>query len=309
MFYWKKLRRFVDMKHSIDFLPQFAQDDLCELVTLIREEVEDAVMIILFGSYAKNTFVYRDVTVDYGGGLIEFNSDYDILVVSKKRLGKSEGCIETRIRDRFAEGKNEDEVTKVQIISESISKLNNALSEGRYFYVDIVNEGVMLYDSGEYTLDTPRELNYSEIKEMATEYYEIKKHKADRHYRYFQIDYEDEHYADSAFNLHQITEHLIKSIALVYVLYGHKEHDLKLLLKKIKCHTRELHKIFPRNTVREKHLFDLLRRAYIEARYNPKFVVTKEEADALAAKVERLKQVVEEVCRDRFAYYDSRIGK
>ncbi len=167
----------------------------------------------------------------------------------------------------------------------------------------------MLYDSGEYTLDTPRELNYSEIKEMATEYYEIKKHKADRHYRYFQIDYEDEHYADSAFNLHQITEHLIKSIALVYVLYGHKEHDLKLLLKKIKCHTRELHKIFPRNTVREKHLFDLLRRAYIEARYNPKFVVTKEEADALAAKVERLKQVVEEVCRDRFAYYDSRIGK
>lgn len=309
MFYWKNLRNFVDMKTSIDFLPKFAQRDLRQLVALIREEIQDVGMVILFGSYAKNTFVRHDVTKDYGGGLIEFNSDYDILVVSKKRLGKSEGCVETRIRDRFAEGKNEDEVTKVQIISESISKLNNALSEGRYFYVDIVNEGVMLYDSGEYTLDTPRELNYSEIKEMATEYYEIKKHKADRHYRYFQIDYEDEHYADSAFNLHQITEHLIKSIALVYVLYGHKEHDLKLLLKKIKCHTRELHKIFPRNTVREKHLFDLLRRAYIEARYNPKFVVTKEEADALAAKVERLKQVVEEVCRDRFAYYDSRIGK
>ena len=36
--------------------------------------------------------------------MIEFNSDYDILVVSKKRLGKSEGNVETRIRERFAEG-------------------------------------------------------------------------------------------------------------------------------------------------------------------------------------------------------------
>ncbi len=62
-------------------------------------------MIILFGSYAKNTYARHDVTKDYGGGMIEFNSDYDILVVSKKRLGKSEGNVETRIRERFAEGK------------------------------------------------------------------------------------------------------------------------------------------------------------------------------------------------------------
>lgn len=309
MLYWKNLRNFVDMKTSIDFLPDYVQDDLRQIVALIREEMQNVGMIILFGSYAKNTFVRHDVTQDYGGGLIEFNSDYDILVVSKKRLGKSEGNMESRIRDRFAKGKDEEEITKIQLISESISKLNNALSEGRYFYVDAVNKGVMLYDSGEYTLATPRDLNYSEIKEMAIEYYDIKKHKADRYYRYFQVDYADKEYTDCAFNLHQITEHLIKAVALVYILYGYKEHDLKYLLGKIKQHTKELHKVFPRNTVEEKRLFDLLRRAYLEARYNPKFVVTKDEVDILQLKVERLKQIVEKVCLERIAYYDSQIKK
>lgn len=308
MFYWEKLRNFVDMKTSIDFLPGFVQRDLQQLVAFIREEIQDVGMIILFGSYAKNTFVRHDVTKDYGGGLIEFNSDYDILVVSKKRLGKSEGNAESRIRDRFAKGKDEHEITKIQLISESISKLNNALSEGRYFYVDAVNEGVMLYDSGEYTLATPRELNFSEIKGMAQEYYDEKYLDAIRHFQHFELDYSHPDYRFCAFDLHQVTECLIKTVILVYHLYGHKEHDLEYLLDKSKCHTLELLKVFPRDTAEENRLFDLLRRAYLEARYNKKnFIVTKDDIDALTPKVEQLKQVVEKVCRERIAYYESQI--
>ncbi len=310
MFYWKNLRNFVNMKTSIDFLPKFVQRDLHQLVTLIREEIQDVAMIILFGSYAKNTFVRHDVTEDYGGGLIEFNSDYDILVVSKKRLGKSEGNLETRIRDRFAEGKEEHEVTKVQLVSESISKLNNALSEGRYFYVDAVSEGVLLYDSGEYTLATPRELNFSEIKEIALEYYADKLDDANTHYTHYQTDLSNLNYRFCAFDLHQVTECLIKAVILVYALYGHKEHDLKFLLNKSKGYTPELVKVFPRDTTEEKRLFELLRRAYLEARYNKKnFIVTKEDVDALTPKVEQLKQIVDKVCRERIAYYDSQLGK
>ena len=42
---------------------------------------------------------------------------------------------------------------------------------GRYFYVEIVAKGIMLYDSGECLLTTPKELDYAEIKAMAEEYY------------------------------------------------------------------------------------------------------------------------------------------
>ena len=68
--------------------------------------------------------------------------------------------------------------------------------------------------------------------------------------------------------------------------------------------------MFPRDTAEEKRLFELLRRAYLESRYNKKnFIVTKEDIDALKPKVEQLKQVVEEVCRERIAYYESQIGR
>ena len=53
MLYWKNLRNFVDMKTSIDFLPDLVQQDLNQLTALIREEIQDVGMIILFGSYAK----------------------------------------------------------------------------------------------------------------------------------------------------------------------------------------------------------------------------------------------------------------
>lgn len=299
---------FVNMKSDITFLPERKQRDLYELVGLIREEVKDVVMIILYGSYATGTYVERDIRRDYGGGKTEYRSDYDIMIVTKQRLGEREGTVETRIQDRFAAGKQDAEVVNVHIVSESISKLNDALSMGRYFYVDVVSEGVKLYDSGEYRLETPRELDYAEIKAMAKEYYAGKTHKSWRHYRHFQTDYSEQEYTYCAYDLHQVTEHLIKDIALVYILYGHKDHDLKELLKKTKCHTLELVKVFPRDTEEEERLFELLRRAYLDARYNPNFVVTKEDVDALHSKVELLKQIVEKVCRERFDYYDSRIS-
>lgn len=310
MCYWKNLRNFVNMKTSIDFLPDDVRRDLHELVGLIREEIKDVGMIILFGSYAKNTFARHDVTDDYGGGLIEFNSDYDILVVSRQRLGKREGYTETRIRDRFAEGKDDREVTKVQIISESISKLNNALSEGRYFYVDAVNEGIMLYDSGEYTLATPRELNFTKIKEIAQEYYDERFSDGVDFIKGANFYYQNENYQKAIFLLHQTAENFIKTIPLVYALYGHKEHDLEFLLNKSKCYTLELIKVFPRDTEEEKRLFALLRRAYLEARYNKKnFIVTKEDIDALIPKIEQLRNIVEKVCTERIVYYASRIKK
>ena len=75
------------MKQSIDFLPERKQRDLRELVGLIRDEVKDVVMIILYGSYARNTYVELDIQRDFGGGEIQFMSDYDILVVTQRRLG------------------------------------------------------------------------------------------------------------------------------------------------------------------------------------------------------------------------------
>lgn len=307
MLFWKNLANFVGMKQSIDFLPERKQRDLRELVALVRKEIKDVVMVILYGSYAKNSYVECDERHDFGVKTF-YISDYDILIVTKKRLGGKESTVGSRIRAEFLETKNNREFyTRPQFINESIKELNNALSEGHYFYVDILTQGVVLYDSGEYQLATPRELNFCEIEKRAQKYYGVKFSRGKGFIRYTQVPYEEKDYVICSFFLHQSTESFLKTIPLVYILYGYKEHDLEFLIEKCKPYTMELVKVFPRDTPEEKRLFELLRSAYVEARYNDDFIVTKEDIDALIPKVELLREIVEKVCRERFDYYKQKI--
>lgn len=303
MYFREFLHKFVSMKNSINFLPERKQNDLRELVGLIRDEVRDVVMIILYGSYAKNTYVECDERRDFGVKTY-YTSDYDLLVVTKKRLGVREGTVATRVNARFMDGRDNEFQTRPQLINESVSKLNDALSEGRYFYVEILAQGIMLYDSGEYRLATPRELDYTEIKGMAEAYYKDKYSDAEDFLFHVKIAQERGTYQMCSFMLHQATENFIKTIPLVYVLYGYKEHDLEFLIEKCKPYTLNLAKVFPRDTDEEERLFKLLQRAYIEARYNKKnFTVTQADIDALIPRIELLRDIVEKVCRERIDEY------
>ena len=265
-------------------------------------------MVILYGSYAKNTYVECDERRDFGVKTF-YISDYDLLVVTKRRLGERESTINTRIKDRFLCGKDAEFHTRPQIINESISKLNNAISECWYFYVDILEQGVMLYDSGEYELVTPRDLNYAEIKEMAQKYFDNKFIIASDFLDGALYYYDKRKYKMASFNLHQAAENYLKTVRLVYSLYGHKEHDLEFLLGKCKLHTLELAKVFPRDTEEEERLFELLKRAYVEARYNDDFIVTKSDIDALTPKVEQLRDITDRICKEQIARYEERNRK
>lgn len=303
MYFREFLHKFVSMKNSINFLPERKRNDLRELVGLIRDEVRDVVMIILYGSYAKNTYVECDERRDFGVKTY-YTSDYDLLVVTKKRLGVREGTVATRVNARFMDGRDNEFQTRPQLINESVSKLNDALSEGRYFYVEILAQGILLYDSEEYRLATPRELDYAEIKEMAEAYYKDKYSDAEDFLFHAKIAQERGTYQMCSFMLHQATENFIKTIPLVYVLYGYKEHDLEFLIEKCKPYTLDLAKVFPRDTDEEERLFKLLQRAYIEARYNKKnFTVTKADIDVLIPRIELLRDIVEKVCRERIDEY------
>lgn len=302
------LPNFVDMKTEIDFLPYRKQKNLNQLVGLIRMEVQDVVMIILFGSYAKNAYVECDQRCEFGVNTL-YISDYDLLVVTKKRLGVRLVTVKSHVNERFMADKNIKFQTHPQIINESISHFNDCLSEGRYFYVDVVNQGIMLYNSGEYELATPRDLNYSDINRIAQEYYDHKFTEATHFYESAKLILTKDYYNIVAFMLHQATEYYLKTITLVCILYGDKEHELEFLIGRCKSFTLELSKVFPRDTEEEKRLFELLERAYIEGRYNPHFEVTKADLDALIPKIELLREIVERVCKTQFEYYARMIEK
>lgn len=296
------------MKRSIRFLPPRKRQDLQQLVSLIREQVKQVEMVILFGSYAKNKYVDYDQRIEFGTPTY-YMSDYDIVILTRKPIGAVEYSLYEKIKDRFFENKNRPFHTHPQFVNYGIEDFNYALSKAHYFETEIKRDGIILYDSGAYTLARRRKLDYTEIKERAQKYFDDKFGRALSFVRSANHDINDGDNLMASFHLHQSAENFLRTIPMAFILYGHKSHDLSELMNAAKKHTTEIFKAFPRDTEEEKRLFDLLQRAYIESRYNPDFEITKEDIDALIPKVGQLRDIVEKVCRERIVYYDNQIGK
>lgn len=288
------------MKDSIDYLPNKKKEDLNRLVQLIRKHLPKVQMIILFGSTARNEYVDFDERFEFGVHTI-YRSDYDILLVTYKQTFYT---VEKAI-DKIERDYEQCAITRtpVQIIHDSIFKVNSDLSDGRYFYVEVQREGVMLYDSGKFQLVEPRKLRYDEIRQQAEEYYEEKFTRSTGFLRSARHAVDDEDLQMASFMLHQACENAYISIRLVFTLYNGKLHDLKKYIKLVRRYSPDLDKVFPCDTEEEKRLFKLIRAAYVEGRYNPKFVVTQEDIDALIPKVELLREIAQRICHERIAYY------
>ena len=288
------------MRKSYSHLPRYARNDLSQIVTLVLERVPRCEMIILYGSYARGTFVEYDERDEFGI-LTSFMSDYDILVVTSKSDIREVGHILDTVDDKYY--KRPDNQVPIQFINDDIDKLNSDLSEGRYFYTDIKKEGIMLYDSGNYKLERARKLDYEEIRQQAQEYFDEKFHRAGSFLRDAKYAIQCEDNIQASFYLHQACENYFYTLRLVHTLKNSKQHNLSKLLGSTRKYSEELRKIFPRNTKEEKRLFELLRLAYVEARYNPKFLVTKEDIDALLPRVERLREITEQTCKAQIETY------
>ncbi len=299
---------FVDMKRSIGFLPENKRQDLQQLVDLIRTHIKDVGMVILFGSYAKNKYVDYDQRIEFGTPTY-YMSDYDLLVLTRKEIGAIQYSLYAKIKDRFFENKNRPFHTHPQFINYGIDEFNHALTKAHYFETEIKRDGILLYDSGQYKLARRRKLDFAEIRERAQKYFDDKFGRA----LSFLIDVGHAanrgDYKQASFYLHQSAENLLRTVSLVHILYSPKNHDLDELLRSCKAYTLELCRAFPRNTPEEERLFDLLQRSYIESRYNPDFEITKADIEALVPKVERLRDIVEKVCREQIAFYGHQIKK
>ena len=57
--------------------------------------------------------------------------------------------------------------------------------------------------------------------------------------------------------------------------------------------------VFPMETQEQKDLFELLDYAYIGARYNKDYAITKEQLEQLAPCVRKLHEVTERICKEK----------
>lgn len=288
------------MKKSISHLPKAKQEDLHFLTGKIKERIPQTEMIILYGSYATGKFVEYDERIEFGVHT-SYMSDYDILVVTSESMNKK---ISHHLDNlEFIYSNNTDRQTPVQFINEDIKTLNRKLEDGRYFYTQLKKEGIILYDSGKYKLARRRKLKYKEIQQQAQEYFNDNFERANDFLRSARYDEKDEKYKMCSFHLHQACESYYDSIRLSFTLNNPKQHNLAKLASAVGRYSKKLALVFPGDTEEEKRLFKIIKNAYIEARYNPDFIVTKEDIDALIPKVELLRDITKRICEKKIEEY------
>lgn len=296
-----------DMKQLIKHLPQTTQEELNYLVESIARHIPKCAMVILYGSFARGGYVLWDEKIEFGVHT-SYQSDLDLLVVTYESNARiTEWQLEEKVVENYHRAFAHRRHATPQFIVEDINTLNKALDQSRYFYTDVVKEGIRLYTNGKFKLAEPHKLSYEEIKVIADEEFNKCYPFANGFLKHARIALEDKMYELGAFELHQACERYYYSIGLVFVNYRPKSHKLKDLESKCKRFSRNITRVFPLHTEFEKHCYDLLCRAYIESRYNIEYVVKKEELEYMLHRTELLKEITHTICTEQLIAYDAMI--
>ncbi|MFL6754849.1 MAG: nucleotidyltransferase domain-containing protein, partial [Sphingomicrobium sp.] len=167
------------MKTGLEHLPEGKLRELEFVVQAIRDGFDFAVArrtmprlrsakllkIILFGSYARGDWVEDPIG--------RYFSDFDLLVVvnSDELTDVAEFWQKTedRLLDELSAGTNLR--TPVSIIYHGLDDVNEKLRLGRYFFLDIVRDGILLFDEPGFPFAEPEALSAGQALRETQDYF------------------------------------------------------------------------------------------------------------------------------------------
>ena len=295
------------MRDSLDHLPEAKRRELARVVEILFAEFQDAIVlgtqthkrmgrilkVVLYGSYARGDWVDDPV-----GG---YASDFDLMVVVNhdkltdmvEYWSKAE---EHLLREQTI---GHHLSAPVSLIVHSLTDVNKQLQRGRPFFVDLVRDGIALYDAPGHPFVQPEALSPGEALKEAQGYFDNWFKSSASFYRGYEYAFRDGDLNKAAFDLHQATERLYHCTLLVLTLYSPKSHKLNFLRSHAEQLDARLIEAWPRETKFERRCFDLLRRAYVDARYSPHYVISAEELAWLGERVAVLQARVKAACEAR----------
>lgn len=326
------------MRTGLDHLPERKRRELHRLVELILEstrearatrkpvrvgafsanasELKDPQLIILFGSHARGDWVDEKFAQD--GITYTYRSDFDILIITPtaelaRYLGVWKRVIEragqplaashdTRSDDTREVGEGP---TPVTIIDHPLSFVNQKVREHHHFFCDVLREGIVLHSAGDYKLAEPPELDPKERQQFAQKSYDKWVGLADDCFMACEYMLGQDRLNYAAFNLHQAAEHLYGAILLVFDGYKPRTHRLDELNRRAASADTEFLYVFPLQTDDEQRRFQLLCAAYVDARYEDTYTITREDLEYLAERVRHLRLLTEHACTRKIRKYVS----
>jgi uncharacterized protein len=297
------------MKTSLEHLPEGKRRELAFVVEAIRKGFAFAIArrtmpkvrggrllkIILFGSYARGDWVEDPVG--------RYFSDYDLLVVVDREeltdVPEFWAKTEERLLEELASGK--DLRTPVSIIYHSLDDVNEKLRLGRYFFMDIIRDGILLFEEPGHAFAEPQPLSPAEALRETREYYEEWFESACNFFRLAEQARQAGMSKEAAFLFHQTTERFYHCLFLVRTLYSPKTHNLNQLRQLTEDVEPRLKSVWPRDSKFERRCYELLREAYVKARYSRSYRISGEQLEWLSGRVELLQRIVRELSEERIS--------
>jgi len=297
------------MRTDLDHLPAAKQRDLERVVQIIFEEFEDALAIstsewkkrgriekiILYGSYARGGWVDEPHTAK------GYKSDFDLLIIVNhpKLTDRVEfwSSAEERLNRELSVTGNLK--TPVNFIVHSLKDVNKQLEQGRPFFIDIVEQGIALYEAEGFPFASPQKLPPAKAQAEAEKHFDRWFPSAETFLQNALDDVERKRPAEAAFLFHQATERLYHCVLLVLTLYSPKSHKLNFLRSHCEEIAPSLIAAWPRDDKFSRRCFELLRLAYVNARYSEHYKISEEELNWIGERVAELQALVKTVCEER----------
>jgi predicted nucleotidyltransferase/HEPN domain-containing protein len=293
------------VRDDLDHLPASKQRELAHVVRVLFDEFDTALggatqnwkrkgrilKLVLYGSHARGDWVDDPV-----GG---YHSDYDILVVvNDEHLTDFE--LWSAAEDRLMRDVTINQAlgAPVSFIVHSLDDVNAQLERGRPFFIDIVEQGIALYEAEGFPFAQPRLLSAADAKIEAQAYLDKWLPSASAFQRMAEGAVDAGDLNEAAFAFHQAVERLYHCTLLVLTLYSPKSHRLNFLRSQAEQIAPRLVAAWPRDDRFARRCFELLRQAYVNARYSPHYAISDEELRWLGEHIEVLKGLVEDVCRE-----------
>ncbi|MDO7843550.1 nucleotidyltransferase and HEPN domain-containing protein [Sphingomonas immobilis] len=291
------------MKMDLNHLPSAQQDELQRVQRVLTSEFSEAISkattpsrrngkilkIILFGSYARDDWVDEPEN--------GYQSDFDLLVIVNHDDLTDIANYWYVAEDRIL--RDAEIARPVNIIVHSLDEVNQALKRGEYFWVDIARDGIVLYELPLHPLATPMPLTPADAFQMAAGYFAEWLEKIDSAIKLARYAVSENELKDGAFLYHQAAERAYICLLLVRTLYFPRSHNIKFLRSLAEDSEPRLIEAWPRDTRVDRRRFQLLKRAYVEARYSTAYEITMEELEAILTSVRHLRDLVEAIGRER----------
>lgn len=301
------------MRSDLDHLPEHQQRELERVRDILLAGFEAAKngggggtsgwrrggmvqKIILFGSYARTDWVDEPEN--------GYLSDFDLLiVVNHEKL--------TNIADYW--WNSEDQILRdptigrtVNLIVHDAQDVNAALRRGEYFWTDIVRDGIALYEIPGHPFATPQPMSAAEAHATAERHFTSKIADLDLWLRdakgHIAEQADGQHIRKrAAFELHQAVETAYACFLLVHTFYFPRSHNIKFLRSLAEDVDMRLVEAWPREHRFDRRRFELLKRAYVEARYSDQYDASAEDLEWLMTRARLLRDLVADLCQTRIA--------